>query len=142
MQRITTALIVGIFALVAGGYVVQRGNDARSEIRSGLAREHVTVAKDAKHHAGKAVNSAATAEAEADAIWEHTMKATGGKTYAEMKKDDPARSTAKDGAALRTGLMLSVLAFGVTDLVVGLGWAIFAFGLGAIALAGVWLIRR
>ena len=39
------------------------------------------------------------------------------------------------GAALRTGLMLSVAAFGVTDLVVGLGWGFIALGLFALLFA-------
>lgn len=140
--RIIAATTVAIAALGTGGYIAQRGYDARDEIRSGLAREHVTVSKDAASHAGQPVVSAETAEAEAEVIWEHTMKATGGKTYAQMKKDDPARATAKDGAALRTGLMLSVLAFGVADLVIGLGWAVIGFGLLALGVAVFLFVRR
>lgn len=144
------------FGLIFGGiYAIGEGNAARDDIRAGLAREQMTIGKDGpKALVGKPVTSAETAQAQADVIWKHTMTATEGKTYATVDsylaadgkgttKDkaaakldaagkpvpNPARVTAKDGAALRTGLMLSVLAFGVTDLVVGLGWGFLALGL-------------
>lgn len=127
---------VAVFLISIGSYAVVQGNNARNDVKDGLTREHVTVSKDAPNEAlrNKPVDSAATARAEADAIWMHTMKATGGKTYSELAKDDPARATAKDGAFLRTGLMLSVNSFGVTDLVIGIGWAWIALGVAVLVL--------
>lgn len=131
-------LLVALGFFFGGIYAVGQGENARENVRDGLVREHITVAKDAPNVAlrGKLVNDAATAEAEAEAIWMHTMKATNGKSYAELPKDDPARATAKDGAFLRTGLMLSVAAFGVADLVVGLGWGFIVLGV-FLVLVGV-----
>lgn len=136
---------VAAFLISIGGYAVVQGNNARDDVRSGLVKEGITVAKDAASHAGEPVDSAATARAEADVIWEHTMKATGGKTYAQLPREDPARATAKDSAFLRTGLMLSVVSFGVTDLVIGLGWAWIALGVALLVLGvpgAYFLVRR
>lgn len=134
--------IFSFVILLLGGYTAQRGYDARDDVRAGIAKEHVTIGKDGpKHLVGKRVDSAETAQAQADVIWQHTMKATGGKTYAEMKKDDPARATAKDGAALRTGLMLAVMGFNVATLVIGLGWGVMSLGLAGL-LIGVFLYFR
>lgn len=126
--------LLALGLIFGGTYAVHRGNQARNDISTGLAREHVTVSADAPAKAlrNKPVDSAATAKAEADAIWMHTMKATANKTYAQLKKDDPARATAKDGAFLRTGLMLSVASFGVAELVVGIGWGFILLGLFAL----------
>ncbi len=149
-------LLVALGFFFGGIFAIVQGNNARDDVRSGLTREQVTVSADAPNVAlrNKPVVNAETAEAEADAIWMHTMKATGGKTYATIEKylaadgkngtndaklaqldasgkpvANPARATAKDGAFLRTGLMLSVAAFGVAQLVVGLGWGFIALGL-------------
>ncbi|MCX6415009.1 MAG: aromatic ring-opening dioxygenase LigA, partial [Actinobacteria bacterium] len=44
-----------------------------------------------------------------------------GKTYAELDREDPLRQTAMTGSFLRASLFTSVVAFGVSALVVGLG---------------------
>ena len=51
----------------------------------------------------------------------HATEATGGKTYAELDREDPLRQTAMTGSFLRASLFTSVVAFGVSALVVGLG---------------------
>lgn len=124
-------LVVALGFFFGGIFGVTQGLNARDDVKSGVVREHITVSKDAPNEAlqNKPVTDAATAEAQADAIWEHTMKATGGKTYAELKRDDPARTTAKDSALLRGLLMLSVMGFGVAELVVGVSVGFIVLGL-------------
>ena len=70
----------------------------------------------------------------ADIIDKHALEATGGKTYSEMDREDPARATAFQASALRTSLYTSVMAFNVGDLVIGLGALIAVLG---IALSGL-----
>jgi len=62
---------------------------------------------------------------QADVINTHALKATGGKTYAQLDKEDPLRATAMNGSFLRSSLFTSVIAFGV---------ALFAIGVGVLAL--------
>jgi hypothetical protein len=60
-----------------------------------------------------AVTGPAEAKAQADAIKAHMLKTTGGKTYAELSRDDPNRATYLNSVTLRTALMESYLAFKV-----------------------------
>ena len=70
---------------------------------------------------GETIDGPVTAWAQADVIDTHALEATGGKTYAEMDREDPARATAMDGALLRGALFTSVLAFGVSFMAGGVG---------------------
>lgn len=54
----------------------------------------------------------------------------GGKTYAELDREDPLRQTAMTGFFLRASLFTSVVAFGVSALVVGLGALFILTGFG------------
>ena len=54
----------------------------------------------------------------------------GGKTYAELDREDPLRQTAMIGSFLRASLFTSVVAFGVSALVVGLGALFILTGFG------------
>ena len=98
-----------------------------------LAAENITVSADAEYFAGQAVNSPWTAYSEAETISKHALDATGGKTYAELERDDPLRHTAMQALFLRASLFTSVVAFGV---------AAFAFGVGVVLIIiGVALLR-
>ena len=67
---------------------------------------------------------------EAMIIEVHATEATGGKTYAELDREDPLRQTAMTGSFLRASLFTSVVAFGVSALVVGLGALFILTGFG------------
>ena len=67
------------------------------------------------------IDSPDEAKAQSDAIEQHYLKITGGKTYSELDREDPNRETAFRAAALRTSLNLAVMGFKVSDLVVGMG---------------------
>ena len=62
-----------------------------------------------------------TAYCEAMVIATHSNEATEGKTYAELDREDPLRQTAMTASFLRASLFTSVVAFGVSALVVLLG---------------------
>jgi hypothetical protein len=77
-------LVVGI-AFVAGGvYMVMQGRDAHDDVRDSIIREDITVSEDAPAFGGETVDSADKADAQADAILQHTLAATGGYLYAQM----------------------------------------------------------
>lgn len=128
--------VSGLAFLVAGPFAISQGASAKGKVRATLRAEHIVTAKDASMP-GRLIDTAAEAESQADIIAKHAAEATGGKTYAQMGREDPKRVVAFNGAALRTSLMTSVLAFGVSDLVIGIGAFITAVGLALLALAYV-----
>ena len=115
-------MVVGIVFAVAGvaTYVL---------VANELAAENITVSADAEYFAGQAVNSPWTAYSEAETISKHALEATGGKTYAELERDDPLRDTAMQASFLRASLFTSVVAFGVAALAAVLGVVLFLIGM-------------
>lgn len=123
---------------VAGPYMVYRGFDARDQVSAQLKAEHIVTPEDASKP-NVAVVDGPTAMVQADIIGKHALESTGGKSYAQLERTDPARQTAFNAAALRTSLMSAALAWEVANLVIGLG--VLVFVLGAI-LFGVGLVIR
>jgi ABC-type Fe3+ transport system permease subunit len=115
-------MVIGIVLAVAGvvTYVL---------VANELAAENITVSADAEYFAGQEVNSPWTAYSEAETISQHALEATGGKTYAELGRDDPLRDTAMQASFLRASLFTSVVAFGVAALATVLGISLFLIGL-------------
>jgi hypothetical protein len=129
------ARVIGIITAIAGIVLIIAGGVTWGSVSSHLAEENITVSDDAAAFGGQPVTSPWTAFAQADIIQEHALKATGGKTYAELEQDDPLRDVAMNASFLRASLFTSVVAFGVAALVMGLGvmfiligWALFALG--------------
>ena len=100
-----------------------------------LAAEKITVSEDARFLAGRDVTGPFTAYAQADVINKHALEATGGKTYAELGKDDPMRQTAMQASFLRASLYTSVVAFGVAAMAVVLGVILVLVGSSLRSLA-------
>jgi hypothetical protein len=123
-------VVLGIVFVAAGVYMVSEGNAAKDEVRGALAAENITVSDDAlpEELRGVQVNSAATAKAQADVIEMHTLERTGGLSYAELDREDPARATALTSANLRTSLNLAVMGFEVSNLVIGMGAFMIVIG--------------
>jgi hypothetical protein len=115
-------MVVGVIFAVAGvaTYVL---------VANELAAENITVSSDATYFAGQPVDSPWTAYSEAETISKHALEATGGKTYAELGRDDPLRDTAMQASFLRASLFTSVVAFGVAALAAVLGISLFLIGL-------------
>jgi hypothetical protein len=106
-------------------------------VRDTLAEERIITAEDAEIPLAD-VDSAAEAKAQADIIRVHALESSGGKTYAEMSRDDPQRAVYLNSVTLRTALMTSYLSFKVSDLVVGMGALVVLLGLSQVVL-GVYL---
>ena len=101
-----TAIAVGIIMAIAGivAWVV---------VGNTLADQKIVVSEDADCLAGDDVNGPFSAYCQAMVINKHTLGITGGKTYAELDREDPNRATAMDSAFLQASLFTSVVAFGV-----------------------------
>lgn len=159
-------ILLGVVFAGSGIYTVYRGFDAKDQVKTELVAQNITTPDDASIP-GVQVNNVSSARSMADIIGHHAEEATGGVTYAEMGRfmaanGDPAgtsdeaaalmgddgkpvanalRNTAFQASALRTSLYTSVMAFEISNLVVGLGLMIlvlgFAVGGLGIALGGL-----
>jgi hypothetical protein len=127
------AIGFGLVLVASGAFMVYQGRVAHNDVRDTLADERIISSEDADIPLAE-VDSAAEAKAQAEAIREHALALSGGKTYAEMARDDPNRATYLNSVTLRTALMESYLAFKVGDLVVGVGIIIALMGLSHVAL--------
>lgn len=155
-----TVKVLGILTVIAGLVLVIAGAVTWGAVTTNLAQEKITVSGDAQHFGGTAVNSPWTAWYQADAIRHHALTASNGLTYAELgeaitakqnqlkgqgvsaadiaKNSDVValqgqRTTVMNASFLRSSLFTSVIAFGV---------ALFAFGVGVIALLVGWALLR
>jgi hypothetical protein len=127
------SIVFGILLIGAGIYMVYEGRAAHDDVRDTLADERIITSEEATIPLAE-VDSAAEAKAQADIIRQHALETTGGKTYAELDREDPARAVYLNSVTLRTALMESFLAFKVSDLVVGVGAIVVLLGLSHIAL--------
>lgn len=126
---------VSIVLFVVGALMVIGGGTTYGMVSSTLAAERITVSPDACM-GGSSVNGPLPAYCEAMIISEHALKATGGKTYSELDREDPLRATAMNGSFLRASLFTSVVAFGVAALAVLLGILFILVGVALRSIAG------
>ncbi len=128
----TKVRVASIITIVAGVILMISGAITWTTVQSSLADERITVSEDSPRWAGDAVDGPLTAYQEASMIEKHYLEATGGKTYAELDREDPLRQTAMTASFLRASLFTSVVAFGVAALAFGLGvvFVIIGWGLG------------
>jgi hypothetical protein len=112
---------VGILVLLAGIVMILGGGATWATVSSQLKAENIVVAEDASMFAGKTVSGPLTAYAQAEVINKHALEATGGKTYAQLDREDPTRQTAMTASFLRASLFTSVVAYGVAAMAMGLG---------------------
>ena len=133
---------VGGLAIAAGSLFVAAGAGAWFTVSKQLRAEKIEVPGNAPALAGKPVQGPATAYVEALVIQRNAERGAGGRTFAdisnalrgvdgssdeaaELRKQSAALSTA---AALRTSLMTSVLAYGVSAFAAGLGALLLVIG--------------
>lgn len=131
-----TAKWISIVVMVVGALMVIAGAVTYAQVSSTLSAENITVADDASCQAGSAVNGPFAAYCQADIIAHHALEATGGKTYAELDREDPLRAVAMNGSFLRASLFTSVVAFGVAAMAVGIGIVFILLGVAVLNLAG------
>jgi len=118
--------LLGTLVLLAGLVLVASGAGTWAMVQTSLAGERITVSEDAMAFGGEAIDGPLTAFVEADIIEQHALAASGGKTYAELDKENPLREVVMNGSFLRASLFTSVVSFGVAAMAVGLG-IVFAF---------------
>ena len=126
--------VMAILVMAAGAILVVAGVGTWFVVQSTLADEKITVAEDAAHFAGDAVDGPLTAYTQANTIEKHATEAAGGKTYAELPQDDPTRNTVMTASFLRASLFTSVVSFGVAALVAGLGILFILLGLALLGM--------
>ncbi|MCY7364628.1 MAG: hypothetical protein LH469_04850 [Frankiaceae bacterium] len=126
--------IIGTLVIVAGVILALAGAGTWALVQTSLAGESITVAEDASWLAGEKVDGPFTAYAETDIIQQHTLESSGGKTYAELDREDPVRATVMNGSFLRASLFTSVVSFGIAAMAMGLGvvFVLMGFALRAI----------
>jgi len=106
--------------MIVGALMVIVGAATYAMVSSTLAKENIVTSEDACLP-NQSVAGPLTAYCEAMIIADHALEATGGKTYAELDREDPLRTVAMNGSSLRASLFTSVVAFGVALLVIALG---------------------
>ena len=116
-----TSIVVGIILALAG-------LSTWGVISTTLAAQKIVVADDADCLAGWDVRDPFSAYCQAKVIDKHTKEITGGKTYAELDRDDPNRPVAADSAFLQASLFTSVVAFGVATMAVVVGVTLTLIG--------------
>lgn len=137
MKKSGPAKIVGILAIIFGVIAIVGGIATWATITSQLQAENITVPKDSPLVPGARVQDPISAYAQAEIINHHALTASGGKTFAELgtmitearnagdtaKADElqATRTTMQTASFLRASLFTSVLAYGVSLLVIGLG---------------------
>lgn len=143
-----SARIAGLVSFIAGVVMLVSGAFAWGITSTQLASENTTVAADAPAFAGSKVTGPLTAFYQAEAVKQHTRAASNGLTYAELgakvqeakdagdtataEKLQQTRAMVETGNFVRASLFTSVMAFGVSALVMGagllfsfLGWGLY-----------------
>jgi hypothetical protein len=121
-------MIIAVLMIVAGGVTWFMVQDQLTEAK-------IVVAEDADMLAGDDVNGPFSAYAQAQIIEKHALDATGGKTYAQLDREDPLREVAMNASFLRASLFTSVVAFGVAAMAIGLGVALLLVALALMSVA-------
>ncbi len=118
-----------IAAIVLGVLLVLGGGGTWWLVSNTLADQQITTSEDACL-SGRQVAGPFTAYCQARVINKHSLEATGGKTYAQLDREDPLRDTAMNASFLQASLFTSVLAFGVSAMAIGIGILFILIGLG------------
>lgn len=144
--------IIGILSMVAGLVLIIAGGVVWGIVSSQLKDENITISADADMLAGKKVAGPFTAYAQAGVINKHALAGSGGLTYAELgakasemekagaTEEEVAevraqRTSVMNGSFLRASLFTSVVAYGVSALVMGLGLMFILIGYSLKVLA-------
>jgi len=132
--KATVVRWVGLISLLAAIVMIVAGGAVWGVVTSQLKAEEITVSEDADFMPGAAVEGPFSAYAQAAVINKHALAASEGKTYAQLEQDDPTRATVMNASFLRASLFTSVVSYGVSALVMGLG---LLFGLIGYALISI-----
>jgi hypothetical protein len=125
--------LIGLLVIIAGAVLIVGGAATWTLVRQQLVAENITIPDDAMAFQGNRVDGPLDAYVQADIINEHALRATDGRTFAEMERDDPDRQVAMNASFLRSSLFGSIIAFGV---------AAFAAGVGVLMILIGWALRK
>jgi hypothetical protein len=145
---------LGVAFLVAGGLLVWLGLHQQEHVVTDLRNENLTV-EDPRilltYEGARApedadvplvvIDTSELADAQARVIRTHTLAITGGKTYSEMDREDPARATYITSLTLQTTLHQAHLGLEITNFVIGIGVAFAGFGAYVLVL-GLPMVRK
>jgi hypothetical protein len=123
-----TVRLLALLLTAVGAVMLIGGAATWVTVQSQLADENITVAEDSSWFAGEPVDGPRTADAQAQVIEKHAMESSGGKTYAELGREDPKRATVMNASFLRASLFTSVVSFGVAAMAMALGVVIAMIG--------------
>ncbi len=126
---VKTVRVLSWIVVAAGVVLLVAGVVVWFVVRDQLAAEKITVSEDADWFAGDPVDGPLTAYSEAETINKHALEASGGLTYAELDREDPARQTVMTGSFLRASLFTSVVSFGVAAFAAGMGLLMVIIGI-------------
>ena len=143
--------VVGITALIFGILFILAGATTWGVVTSQLKEQQITIPEDATflNLGGKEVKGPLTAYAQADIINVHALAGSDGKTYAELGAEisqaeegseeqaelQAQRDSVMNASFLRASLFTSIVAYGVSALVIGLGFVLVLTGLAIRRLA-------
>lgn len=125
--------VVGILGILGGIALIVVGVVVWVLVSTQLRAENIVVPDDAIAFQGQVVQGPFTAYVQADIIQHHALESSGGKTYAELDRDDPVRGVMMNASFLRASLFTSVVSFGV---------AAFAIGIGILSILFGWALQR
>ena len=118
MKRLLT--VSSVLAVVAGVVLVGGSLWAIFFIYDTVAAEKIVTPADASIP-NAPVRGPFTLHAQAEIIREHTLKITGGKTYAEMPREDKTRDIWVTATTLVTALHLGILTYVFSGLILLFG---------------------
>ena len=130
----TPVRLIGTLLIVAGALLLVGGAATWVTVRSQLVAEQITIPDDAMAFQGNLVDGPLDAFVQADIINHHALDGSGGLTYAQLDREDPARATLMNASFLRASLFTSVIAFVVAAFAGGMGVVLALLG---VALRGV-----
>ncbi|HEX5781242.1 MAG TPA: hypothetical protein VFX80_04945 [Solirubrobacteraceae bacterium] len=130
---IYAGIAASIVLIAFGAGSLYMGIDGRDQVRGDLAREQIVGTEDSTIP-GQKVDTGKEAEAFAAVIRKHTLEATGGKTYAQMDREDPQREMWVTSTALSTALNTAYFAESVATFAIVMGVALLLTGLGFLVL--------
>jgi hypothetical protein len=107
-------------AIVAGLVLVAGGVWGICFTYQNIVQENITTPADASIPSTP-VRGPFTLKAQADIIREHTLKSTGGQTFAEMPREDSARDIWITATTLITALNLGILTYVFSGLILLFG---------------------
>ena len=134
-RRLDFLRLVGLAGVVGGILLIIVGVVVWVAVSSQLRAGNIVIPDDAAAFQGQVVAGPITAYIQADIIQHHALEASGGKTYAELDRDDPVRDTMMNASFLRASLFTSVVSFGVAVFAIGVGVLFILFGAAVRRLA-------